>query len=71
MLVTPPFGACSTIALWRAMSKPPVKLVVAHLPYVTVEAVETPDVELTEEEFQLLEERLNRCQVYGHRGFSR
>ena len=29
MLVTPPFGASSNIALWRAYSKPPVELVVA------------------------------------------
>ncbi len=28
MLVTPPFGASSNIALWRAYSKPPVELVV-------------------------------------------
>ena len=31
MLVTPPFGASSNIALWRAYSKPPVELVVADL----------------------------------------
>ena len=31
MLVTPPFGASSNIALWRACSKPPVELVVADL----------------------------------------
>ena len=31
MLVTPPFGASSNIALWRADSKPPVELVVADL----------------------------------------
>ena len=29
MLVTPPFGASSNIALWRAYNKPPVELVVA------------------------------------------
>ena len=33
MLVTPPFGASSNIALWRAYSKPPVELVVADLDY--------------------------------------
>ena len=31
MLVTPPSGASSNIALWRAYSKPPVELVVADL----------------------------------------
>lgn len=31
MLVTPPFGASSNIALWRANNKPPVELVVADL----------------------------------------
>ena len=31
MLATPPFGASSNIALWRAYSKPPVELVVADL----------------------------------------
>ena len=31
MLVTPPFGASSNIALWRAYSQPPVELVVADL----------------------------------------
>ena len=31
MLATPPFGASSNIALWRAISKPPVELVVADL----------------------------------------
>ena len=31
MLVTPPCGASSNIALWRAYSKPPVELVVAEL----------------------------------------
>ena len=33
MLVTPPFGASSNIALWRAYSKPPVELVVADLEF--------------------------------------
>ena len=31
VLATPPFGASSNIALWRAISKPPVELVVADL----------------------------------------
>jgi hypothetical protein len=31
MLVTPPFGASSNIALLRANNKPPVELVVANL----------------------------------------
>ena len=31
MLATPPFGASSNIALWRAYNKPPVELVVADL----------------------------------------
>ena len=34
MLVTPPFGASSNIALWRAYSKPPVELVVADLEFL-------------------------------------
>ena len=36
-----------------------------------IENLDASDVELTEEEFQSLEERLNQCRVYGHRGFSR
>ena len=36
-----------------------------------VENLDASEVELTEEEFQSLEERLNQCRVYGHRGFSR
>jgi len=35
MLATPPFGASSNIALWRANNKPPVELVVADLELVT------------------------------------
>lgn len=31
MLATSPYGASSNIALWRAISKPPVELVVADL----------------------------------------
>lgn len=31
MLVTPPCGASSNIALWRAKIKPPVELVVGDL----------------------------------------
>ena len=31
MLVTPPFGASSNIALWRADNKPPLEVVVANL----------------------------------------
>ena len=31
MLATPPFGASSNIALWRANGKPPVELVVGDL----------------------------------------
>jgi hypothetical protein len=34
MLVTPPFGASSNIALLRANNKPPVELVVANLEVV-------------------------------------
>jgi len=36
-----------------------------------IENLDASEVELTEEEFQSLEERLNRCRVYGHRGVSR
>lgn len=39
MLVTPPFGASSNIALWRAYSKPPVELVVADLEIADLKAV--------------------------------
>ena len=42
MLVTPPFGASSNIALWRAYSKPPVELVVADL----VHMVQTKNIRL-------------------------
>ena len=31
MLVTPPFGASSNIALWRANNEPPLEVVVANL----------------------------------------
>ncbi len=36
-----------------------------------IENLDASEVDLTEEEFQSLEERLNQCRVYGHRGFSR
>lgn len=36
-----------------------------------IENLDASEVELTDEEFQSLEERLNQCRVYGHRGFSR
>ena len=36
-----------------------------------IENLDASKVELTEEEFVMLEERLNQCRVYGHRGFSR
>lgn len=36
-----------------------------------IENLDASKVELTEEEFCSLEEALNRCKVYGHRGFNR
>ena len=36
-----------------------------------IENLDASKVEMTEEEFCSLEEALNRCKVYGHRGFSR
>ena len=36
-----------------------------------IENLDASKVELTEEEFQSLEEALNKCRVYGHRGFNR
>ena len=36
-----------------------------------IENLDASKVELTEEEFHLLEESLNKCRVYGHRGFNR
>lgn len=36
-----------------------------------IENLDASKVELTEEEFRSLEDRLNQCKVYGHRGFSR
>ena len=36
-----------------------------------IENLDAAKVELTEEEFCSLEEALNQCKVYGHRGFSR
>ena len=36
-----------------------------------VENLDAALVELTDEEFRSLEEALNQCRVYGHRGFSR
>ena len=44
MLATPPFGASSNIALWRANNKPPVELVVVNLYDKTVEIVPASDV---------------------------
>lgn len=36
-----------------------------------IENLDASLVELTDEEFRSLEESLNKCKVYGHRGFSR
>ena len=36
-----------------------------------LENLDAAEVELTEEEFSALDEALNRCRVYGHRGFTR
>ncbi|MDE6603668.1 MAG: aldo/keto reductase [Lachnospiraceae bacterium] len=36
-----------------------------------IENLDASKVKLTEEEFHLLEESLNKCRVYGHRGFNR
>ncbi len=36
-----------------------------------IENLDASKVELTEEEFCSLEEALNQCKVYGHRGFNR
>ena len=36
-----------------------------------IENLDASKVELTDEEFTALEESLNQCRVYGHRGFSR
>lgn len=36
-----------------------------------IENLDASEVELTEEEFRSLDEALNQCKVYGHRGFSR
>ena len=36
-----------------------------------IENLDASKVELTEEEFRSLEEALNQCKVYGHRGFNR
>lgn len=36
-----------------------------------IENLDAAKVELTEEEFSSLEQALNECQVYGHRGFTR
>ncbi|MDE6846189.1 MAG: aldo/keto reductase [Lachnospiraceae bacterium] len=36
-----------------------------------IENLDAAKVELTEEEFRSLEEALNKCRVYGHRGFNR
>ena len=36
-----------------------------------IEHLDASKVELTEEEFRSLEEALNKCRVYGHRGFNR
>ena len=36
-----------------------------------IENLNASEVTLTEEEFRSLEESLNKCRVYGHRGFNR
>ena len=36
-----------------------------------IENLDASLVELTNEEFRSLEEALNQCRVYGHRGFTR
>lgn len=36
-----------------------------------IENLDASKVELTEKEFHSLEEALNKCRVYGHRGFNR
>ena len=36
-----------------------------------IENLDASLVELTDEDFRSLEESLNKCKVYGHRGFSR
>ena len=36
-----------------------------------IENLDASEVELTEEEFRSLDEALNHCKVYGHRGFYR
>ena len=36
-----------------------------------IENLDAAKVALTDAEFASLEESLNRCKVYGHRGFSR
>lgn len=36
MLATPPFGASSNIALWRANNKPPVELVVVNFSVIVI-----------------------------------
>ena len=36
MLATPPFGASSNRALWRAINKPPLEVVVANLDFLGV-----------------------------------
>lgn len=36
-----------------------------------IENLDASLVELTDEDFRLLEDALNKCKVYGHRGFAR
>ena len=36
-----------------------------------IENLDASQVALTEEEFRALEDSLDRCKVYGHRGFAR
>ena len=36
MLATPPFGASSNIALWRANNKPPVELVIVNFSVIVI-----------------------------------
>ena len=36
-----------------------------------IENLDASEVELTDEEFHSLEDALNQCRVYGHRGFAR
>ena len=56
MLVTPPCGASSNIALWRAKIKPPVELVVGDLTAMKEERLKKEKQDMEERQEETIEQ---------------